>query len=223
MLACEKLEVFFFSRQNYLKKTFATQISRPNACRLLSSGPIEGQSVQKYTPHNRTTQRRYTPRDSSRQLRHFWKSIPEFGETHSSVLGYERRPVSASIVSRSCFSSFPVCVYKFSSHYLNNIIFIDNRLGPLATESPSTLSDVKSTFSFSWLDSPTGSRPLLRWGFEITFRNTIFDRAPLDEWSAGRNDLYLTTHNTHRRRTSMPKAGLEPAIPAYNVAIFVQY
>ena len=25
-------------------------------------GPIEGQSVQKYTPHNRTTQRRYTPR-----------------------------------------------------------------------------------------------------------------------------------------------------------------
>ena len=38
-------------------------------------GPIEGQSVQKYTPHNRTTQRRYTPRDSSRQRRHFGKSI----------------------------------------------------------------------------------------------------------------------------------------------------
>jgi len=76
-------------------------------------GPIEGQSVQKYTPHNRTTQRRYTPRDRSRQLRHFGKSIPEFGETHSSVLGCERRPVSASITSRSCFASFPVCVYKF--------------------------------------------------------------------------------------------------------------
>ena len=86
-------------------------------------GPIEGQSVQKYTPHNRTTQRRYTPRDSSRQRRHFGKSIPEFGETHSSVLGCERRPVSASIMSRSCFASFPVCLYKFSSHYLNNIIF----------------------------------------------------------------------------------------------------
>jgi len=39
-------------------------------------------------------------------------------------------------MNRSCFASFPVCVYKFSSHYLNNIIFIDNRLGPLATESP---------------------------------------------------------------------------------------
>ena len=51
------------------------------------------------------------------------KIIPEFGETHSSVLGCERRPVSALIMSRSCFASFPVWVYKFSIHYLNNIIF----------------------------------------------------------------------------------------------------
>ena len=53
----------------------------------------------------------------------FGKSIPEFGETHSSVLGCERRPVSASIMIRSRFASFPVCIYTFSSHYLNNIIF----------------------------------------------------------------------------------------------------
>ena len=78
----------------------------------------------------------YTARDSSHQRRHFGKSIPGFGEKHSSVLGCERRPVSASIMSRYCFASFPVCVYKFSSHYLNNIIFIDNSLGPLATELP---------------------------------------------------------------------------------------
>jgi len=106
-----------------LVKKLETRGSRSNACRLLSLGPVEGQSVQKYTPHNRTTQRRYTPRDSSRQRRHFGKSIPEFGETHSSVLGCERRTVSASVMSGSCFASFPVCVYKFSSHYLNNIIF----------------------------------------------------------------------------------------------------
>jgi len=108
-----------------LVKKLETRGSRSNACRLLSLWPIEGQSVQKYTPHNRTTQRRYTrtPRDSSRQRRLFGKSIPEFGETHSSVLGCERKPVSASIMSRSCFASFPICVYKFSSHYLNNIIF----------------------------------------------------------------------------------------------------
>jgi len=119
-----------------LIKKLETRESSSNACGLLSLGPTEGQIVQKYTPHNRTTQRRYTPIDSSRQLRHLGKSIPEFGETHSSVFGCEMRPVSASIMSSSCFASFPVCVYKFSSHYLNNIIFIDNSLWPLARDSP---------------------------------------------------------------------------------------
>ena len=38
-------------------------------------------------------------------------------------------------------------------------------------------------------------------------------RVPLDKWSALRRDLYLTTHNTHRRRTSLRPAGFEPAIP----------
>ena len=52
------------------------------------------------------------------------------------MLGCEKRPVSASIMSRSCFASFLVCVYKVSSLYLNNIIFfIDNSLGPLARDS----------------------------------------------------------------------------------------
>jgi len=83
-----------FCNKKFIKK-LETRGSRSNACRLLSLRPIEGQSVQKYTPHNRTTPRRYTPRDSSRQLRHFGKCIPEFGETRSSVLGCERRPVSA--------------------------------------------------------------------------------------------------------------------------------
>ena len=100
-----------------------TRGSRSNACRLLSLGPTEGQNVQKYTPHNRTTQRRNTPRDLSRQRRQVRKFVPELGETHSSVLGCERRQVSDSIMSRSCFASFVVCVYKFSSHYLYNIIF----------------------------------------------------------------------------------------------------
>jgi len=122
-----------------LVKKLETSGSRSYAYRLLSLGPIEGQSVRKYTPHNRITQRRYTPRDSSRQRRHFGKSTPEFGETHSSVLGCERRSVSASIMSRSCFASFPVCVYKFSSHYLTNIIFIDSSLGPVARDSPCTV------------------------------------------------------------------------------------
>ena len=39
-------------------------------------------------------------------------------------------------------------------------------------------------------------------------------RTPLDESSEQRRDLYSTTHNTHKRRTSMPPAGFEPTIPA---------
>jgi hypothetical protein len=50
-------------------------------------------------------------------------------------------------------------------------------------------------------------------GFTIThFRHTTVGRTPLDEGSARRRDLYLTTHNTHNRQTSMPPAGFEPII-----------
>ena len=108
-----------------------TRGSRSNACRVLSLG----QSVQKYTPHNRTTQRRYTPRYSSRQRRHFGNS--RIWRNAFKCAWMWNETVSASIMSRSCFALFPVCVYKFSSHYLNNIIFfIDNSLVPLARDSP---------------------------------------------------------------------------------------
>ena len=39
-------------------------------------------------------------------------------------------------------------------------------------------------------------------------------RTYLDEWPAGRRHLYLTTHNTHKRHTSMPSGEFEPTIPA---------
>jgi hypothetical protein len=51
-------------------------------------------------------------------------------------------------------------------------------------------------------------------GFTITFRHTTLGRNPLDEGPARRRDLYLTTHNTHKRQTSMPPAVFEPSIPA---------
>jgi hypothetical protein len=38
-------------------------------------------------------------------------------------------------------------------------------------------------------------------------RNTV-GRTPLDEWSAYRRHLYLTTHNTHNRQTSMPPGAI---------------
>ena len=66
-----------------------------------------------------------------------------------------------------------------------------------------------------WRDSP-------QWAMASTFtsfldhtqRRTTFGRIPLDKWSARRRDLYLTSHNTHSRQTSMAPVGFEPTIPA---------
>jgi hypothetical protein len=49
------------------------------------------------------------------------------------------------------------------------------------------------------------------WSHSVTHR---LNRTPLDEGSAPRRDLYLTTHDNYERQISMPTAGFEPAIPA---------
>ena len=41
-----------------------------------------------------------------------------------------------------------------------------------------------------------------RWGFYITHSNAPVGRTPLEEWSARRRDLHLTTHNTTDRHPS---------------------
>ena len=47
-----------------------------------------------------------------------------------------------------------------------------------------------------------------------TQRRTKVGRTPLDEQSARRRDLYLTTHDTHNRQISMPPVGFKPTISA---------
>jgi len=66
-----------------------------------------------------------------------------------------------------------------------------------------------------------GATNLVRQGFLIvedswshSGRHTALGRTPLDEWTAWRTDLYLTTHNTYKWLSSMPPAGFDPAIPA---------
>jgi hypothetical protein len=53
------------------------------------------------------------------------------------------------------------------------------------------------------IDSSGPGPPQYR-GFTITLRHTTLGRTPLNELSVRRRDLYLTTHNTHNRQTSMP-------------------
>jgi len=68
---------------------------------------------------------------------------------------------------------------------------------------------------FFWRDSPQWARASSLSRFlDHTQRRTTVGRTPLDEWSARRRDLYLTTHNTHNRQTSMPPVGFEPTIAA---------
>ena len=47
---------------------------------------------------------------------------------------------------------------------------------------------------------------------DYTQRRSTVGRTPLDEWSARRRDLYLTTHDIHNRQISMPPVGFEPKI-----------
>ena len=129
MPACEKLKVFFLKNGIISKNLWPPRSPDLTPADFFLWGLSKSKVYKNTPPHNRTTQRRYRPRDWSRQRRRFGNSIPEFGETHSSVFGCERRPFSVSIMSRSCFASFPVCVYKFSSHYLNNIIFYRQQFG----------------------------------------------------------------------------------------------
>ena len=52
-------------------------------------------------------------------------------------------------------------------------------------------------------------------GFAITLVGpTTLGVTPLYEWSVLSRDLSLTTHNTLKRKTSMPPTGFEPTIPA---------
>jgi hypothetical protein len=64
-------------------------------------------------------------------------------------------------------------------------------------------------YSPQWVRASSFTRFL-----DHTKRRTRIGRAPLDEWSARCRDLYLTTHNTHNRQTSMTPVGFEPTISA---------
>jgi hypothetical protein len=47
-----------------------------------------------------------------------------------------------------------------------------------------------------------------------TQRRATVGRTPLNELLVRRRDLYLTTHNSHNRQTSMPLVEFEPTIAA---------
>ena len=90
---------------------------------------------------------------------------------------------------------------------------------------PQILSNIDSSFS-ELTHNSLPKEHLLTWKFTnflLSFCSTyslwvgrvnaVSDHTRWDP-SARRRDLYLTTHNTHNRHTSMPPVGFEPTIPA---------
>jgi hypothetical protein len=69
---------------------------------------------------------------------------------------------------------------------------------------------------FLWRSGPTQTMvsPFLSRFLDHTQRRNPVGRTPLDGGSARRRDLYLKTHNTHNRKTSIPPAGFEPTVSA---------
>ena len=78
----------------------------------------------------------------------------------------------------------------------------------LSTKTTNVLLTLRQLMSYIYME-----HPFLMF-LDHTQRRITVGRTPLDEWSARRRDLYLTTHDTHNRQISMPPVGFEPTISA---------
>jgi len=65
----------------------------------------------------------------------------------------------------------------------------------------------------------SGFKGLIARLLDHTKRRTTFGRTSLDEWSACRRDVYLTSHNIHNTQTSMPPVGFEITISEHEVLL----
>jgi hypothetical protein len=85
----------------------------------------------------------------------------------------------------------------------------------LALSAQYKWTDTHFLFACFWSDSPQWARVSSFTKFlDRAQRRTTVGRTPLDKWSSRRRDLYLATHNTHNRQTSMRSMWFEPTISA---------
>jgi len=82
---------------------------------------------------------------------------------------------------------------------------------------PQIFYNVRMYFFFHGATDPCGPGSHCQ-GFTITLRHTTFGRTRLEEWSASRRDLYLTTHNNHKKETSMIPGGIRTRNPSTRAA-----
>ena len=118
------------------------------------------------------------------------------------------------------FSILLFRIFLFISTSKQNVIRLCNEHCLFRPHSLTLISEflpsLELFFFFSlWRCGPTRSMVSSFLKFlDHTQRLITFGRTPLDEWSARRWDLYLTTHNTHNRQTSMHPVRFELTISA---------
>ena len=98
-------------------------------------------------------------------------------------------PFSITVIIQTVTIYFFLCLSFFLSFFFSFFLFI--------------------SFFVSLTSSPTHCRCR-----KLLLHLITFSRTPLNKGSARRRNLYLTTHNTHKRKTSPTPAGFKPAIPA---------
>ena len=99
--------------------------------------------------------------------------------------------------------------------HINQFLFAHGPLPSLASLwNTSSSCAVFICLTLRWLMSYIYTEHLFLMFLDHTQRRSTVGRTPLDEWAARRRDLYLTTHNTHDRQTSMPSVEFEPTISA---------
>ena len=86
---------------------------------------------------------------------------------------------------------------------------------------PPIISDSVEVLNVNVLNFFMGWKPVVRQGLLFIEFSRLHSDTPhshgrnrLDDWSARRRDLHLTTHNYHRIQISMPPARFEPVISA---------
>jgi hypothetical protein len=67
---------------------------------------------------------------------------------------------------------------------------------------------------FHCTTAPIKPGPPHYWAFTITLRHTALNRTSLEEWSARRRDLYLTTYTIYTKGTSMPPGEIRTHNPS---------
>jgi hypothetical protein len=121
----------------------------------------------------------------------------------------------------------PFVELRYSFHASSAGWFFSARLGLTEFEGPFCLLHLRicvliitrgSLFYFVVLPSSTYLFTVGVEGFDFSLHHTqthtTVGRTPLDEGSARRRDLYLTTQTLYKRQTSMSPVGFEPTILA---------